>query len=53
MNKVKETTVAQVIFVNCKDDFERIKIIQNLYGVNNTDANMILARWREEGNFNG
>ena len=43
------TTFANIIFVNCKDDFDRIRVIMNIYGCNQLDANRILAKMREDG----
>lgn len=49
MKVVKETTFANIIFVNCKDDFDRIRVIMNVYDCNQLEANRILAKMREEG----
>ena len=45
----KETKFVDFIFVNCKDDFDRIRVIMNLYDCNQLEANRILAKMREEG----
>lgn len=43
------TNFANIIFVNCNNDFDRIRVIMNVYGCNQLDANRILAKMREEG----
>lgn len=43
------TNFVNIIFANCKDDFDRIRVIMNVYDCNQLDANRILAKMREEG----
>ena len=43
------TTFANIIFAKCKDDFDRIRVIMNVYDCNQLDANRILSKMREEG----
>lgn len=45
----KETTFTNIIFAKCKDDFDRIRVIMNVYDCNQLDANRILAKMKEEG----
>lgn len=44
-----ETTFTNIIFAKCKDDFDRIRVIMNVYDCNQLDANRILAKMREDG----
>lgn len=43
------TNFVNIIFAKCKDDFDRIQVIMNVYDCNQLDANRILAKMREEG----